>query len=116
MEPICAQVQESMYDNIKPILKKHTEKHQNSSNVCQIGLRGGANFRLVIFSFHLKYLKNNLVLNADRISPSHSSRGIGQLFKLYPIMFADDTGLLAVLRVKLQNLLSFSANFCDVWK
>ena len=109
----CYQLIKSMYDGIKSCVSINGK----SSNYfpSNIGVRQGENLSPFLFTIFLNDIENFL-------SGSNIHKGIELednvfvFLKLFVLLYADDTVILAETSTDLQNALDLYASYCKIWK
>lgn len=111
----CFRFITNMYSNIKSRIK--TAEGASAFFPCQTGVRQGENLSPLLFSIYLNDLKSYLDdHNAPGVKCELNDENISVFFKLFILLFADDTVLFGNSSDELQNTLSIFENYCNEWK
>ena len=107
----------NMYNNIK----SRVMYNDDSSDFfpCNIGVRQGENLSPLLFSLYLNDLTYFLCSkNIDGLSSISDSlqNDIDMYIKLFILLYADDTVLMAETKEDLQCQLQYFSEYCDLWK
>ena len=107
----------SMYQNIKSSLSYNGQTCEPFA--CEIGVRQGENLSPFLFSLYLNdledYLISENVLGMNTISKDIEEK-LGTLMKLFIILYADDTVIMAESPDQLQHALNKFKKYCETWK
>ena len=86
---------------------------------CETGVRQGENLSPFLFALYLndleQFLHENLVNGLDTIT-NMCSENLDIFFKLFILLYADDTVILAESYEKLQDALCKFQDYCKHWK
>ena len=111
----CFDVIKSMYSNIKS--KITTTEGCTAYFPSSSGVRQGENLSPFLFSVYLNDLETYLCnQNVNGIDCEHVNEHLTVFFKLFVIMYADDTVLLSETKHDLQYALSVFERYCIEWK
>ena len=103
----------SMYSQTKSLVRCNG-LYTNSFN-CNIGIRQGENLSSMLFSIFLNDLENFLSQNGcDYISVKDHTH-MQEFLKLFVLLYADDTVLLASNIRKFRQILKEYENYCALW-
>ena len=113
----------NMYQDTKACIKLNNKL--SNSFVCNIGVRQGDNLSPLLFALFVNDFEMHL-------SRSHSYNGLNSLnnlfsdatldddleifLKLYILLYADDTIVMAESEIELQEALNEVSDYCDQWK
>ena len=110
-----------MYENAKSCLKLNHEISESFH--CNIGVRQGENLSPLLFAIYLNDFRSYLskactgtTQIANNASQILKDPQMGIFLKLYVLLYADDTILLAESASDLQNSLDALSNYCAKWK
>ena len=103
------------YDGIKSSVSVNG---QNSSFFpCDVGVRQGENLSPLLFALYLNDLEAYLLhKDLDGITIDITSDNLTIYLRLFSLLYADDTILMANSPNDLQNCLNAFADYCDQWK
>ena len=111
----------NMYENAKSCLKLNHEI--SDSFHCNIGVRQGENLSPLLFAIYLNDFRSYLskactgtTQIANNASQILKDPQMGTFLKLYVLLYADDTILLAESASDLQNSLDALSDYCAKWK
>jgi hypothetical protein len=111
----CFTVIKNMYHNIKSRIKSNNE--YSDFFPCMNGVRQGENLSPLLFAIYLNDLENYLCSeNVKGIECKISHKEFGMYFKLFIILYADDTVLLSETSENLQENLNIFDKYCKEWK
>ena len=107
-----------MYENAKSCIFVNGVKTDYFP--CNVGVRQGENLSPLLFSLYMNDL-SNFISNSNMVSGVtcniHELETEAIKFvKLFILLYADDTVLLAENANDLQNLLNIYSNYCEAWK
>ena len=110
----------NLYQNTKACIKLNN-KLSNSFN-CNIGVRQGDNLSPLLFSLFINdfqgYLSdkyNGLSSLNDLFTEVNQDDEFEAFLKLYILLYADDTIIMAESPIDLQEALNAVANYCELW-
>ena len=84
---------------------------------CDLRVRQGENLSPVLFALYLNDLESYLLhKNLDGITIDITTEGLRLYLKLFSLLYADDTVLMANNPDDLQNCLRAFAEYCEQWK
>ena len=119
----------SIYKNVKSCVKMYSHDSTgqlifNSSELfdCMNGLREGENLSPILFSIYVNDLKlfleehNCQGVNIQCINGNQLDENIMYFFKMFILMYADDTVLFANTNQELQYTIDAYAEYCKLWK
>jgi hypothetical protein len=105
-----------MYDKAKSCVKVNNELSDIFSS--NTGVRQGENLSPILFSLYLNDLTSSMK-GLSTISSATvnclSDNTVDVYLKLYLLLYADDTTLLAVNKLDLQNGLNAMYDYCKLW-
>lgn len=111
----------NMYDQAKSCVRKGNEISEFF--LCNIGVRQGENLSPLLFSIFLndftRFISSNyngLTHISSLCSVLLSDADVEVFFKLFALLYADDTIVLAESEQELQNALCGVYSYCDTWK
>lgn len=111
----CFNVIYNIYKEIKSCVLVN-DKYSNFFQ-CSVGVRQGENLSPFLFALYLNdleyYLRTN---NVNGIDCTLATDEIFMFFKLFVLLYADDTVLLAETSEDLQHALNIFEQFCRNWK
>ena len=114
----CYKLIKTLYLNIKSCDTVNGERSMLFP--CDIGVRQGENLSPLLFSIYLNDLERFLSQSGNVNGVTYSSNNIEEsahiLLKLFVMLYADDTVILAETADDLQNALTQYSWFCDRWK
>ena len=109
-----------MYQKAKSCVKVNNEF--SAFFASHTGVRQGENLSPVLFSLFLNDLNeflaskyNGLQLLSENINKSLSDDDTDVFLKLYMLLYADDTVILAESATELQNALDGMSEYCNIW-
>ena len=105
----------NMYDDIKSCISVNNDS--SAFFICNCGVRQGDNLSPVLFSIFLNDLEEYLI--ADRINGINvecSNDLITAYFKIYVLLYADDTVILGDNAESFQKSLDNFHEYCTQWK
>ena len=106
-----------MYTNIKSCISYNNQTSEYFK--CEIGVRQGENLSPFLFSLFLNDLED-FILTKDIVGLSSISEDIETeletYLKIFVMLYADDTVLLAESANDLQEQLNAFSEYCDTWK
>lgn len=104
-----------MYEGIKSSVSINGEN--SPFFTCDCGVRQGENLSPVLFSLYLNDLESFLLhKNMSGITIDISDDDIMIYLKLFTLLYADDTVLMADSPTELQNCLNAFSSYCNEWK
>ena len=110
-------VVENMYKDAKSCIVHNNEKSEMFA--CEIGVRQGENLSPLLFCIYLndlqEFLENAFVKGVDCISKDLENELVVN-FKIFILLYADDTILLSESSEDLQNMLNEFDKYCEKWK
>ena len=110
-------VVENMYKDAKSCIVHNNEKSEMFA--CEIGVRQGENLSPLLFCIYLndlqEFLENAFVKGVDCISKDLENELV-VYFKIFILLYADDTILLSESSEDLQNMLNEFDKYCEKWK
>ena len=105
-----------MYNNIKSCVICNSTK--SKFFLSNIGVRQGENLSPILFSLYLNdlhhFFENSTNINGIQLN-TFSDNALG-LLKLFILLYADDTAILAESEGDLKNALIKYENYCKAWK
>lgn len=111
----CFNIIYNLYQGIKSCVSVNGVKSPFFQ--CSIGVRQGENLSPFLFSIYLNDLENYLRTNyVPGIDCTLHSDELFMFFKMFVLLYADDTVLLAESSDDLQHALNVFENFCTEWK
>ena len=114
----CYKLIKNLYLNIKSCVTVNGERSMLFP--CDIGVRQGENLSPLLFSIYLNDLEQFLSQSGNVNGVTCSSNNIEEnahiFLKLFVMLYADDTNILAETADDLQNALTRYALYCDTWK
>lgn len=111
----CFNVIFNMYQEIKSCVLVNGERSPFFE--CTIGVRQGENLSPFLFAIYLNDLESHLrINNVNGIDCTLRTDEIFMFFKLFVLLYADDTVLFAETSNDLQHALDVFAQFCKTWK
>ena len=114
----CYKGVKNMYRNVKPCVSVKGK----SSNFppCNIGVRQGENLSPLLFLIFLNDLEDFLCQNGNINGVSCASDNVNDtlyiFLKVFVLLYADDTVIIAKSTEDLQNALTAYASYCETWK
>ena len=110
-----------LYNNAKSCVR--TSSGLSSFFVSTVGLRQGENLSPILFSLYLNDLKDFLSGRTDRVGLSlpfsmateYNAHDIDDYFRLFLLLYADDTVILAESAEDMQHLLLQLQTYCETW-
>jgi hypothetical protein len=98
----------------------HKDLQSNTGSLpCETGLRQGVKFSLVLFVLYLNDLEEHLSVNYVNhleFLNGYCMQHIGMYLKLFRLLHADDTVMLAESAEELQLALNIFERYCSEWK
>ena len=113
----CFRVIYNLYQNIKSCVASNTDI--SSFFICSVGVRQGDNLSPFLFAIYLNDLEHFLRSKGTQgivCQSDNDDTGYSVYFKLFVLLYADDTALLADSADALQNSLNQFQTYCDRWK
>ena len=114
----CLTLIKNMYSNIKSCLVVNGEKTEFFT--CNIGLRQGENLSPFLFSVYLndleKFFLDNDIDGGVECMSSNLDNDIDIYFKLFILLYADDTVIMSDSSNGLQRALNIYNDYCIQWK
>ena len=114
----CLKLIKNMYDNIKSCIMVNSQKSDFFPS--NIGVRQGENLSPLLFSLFLNdlhsFFSENEILSGIDIPNSVQNENLQTFFKLFILLYADDTVIMADNETDLQNALNTYQQYCDIWK
>ena len=114
----CYNVVRSMYRNVKSCVSVN-DKSSNFFS-CNIGVRQGENLSPLLFSIFLNDLEEFLCQHGNINGVSCESDNVNDtlymFLKVFVLLYADDTVIIAESAEDLQNALTAYALYCGTWK
>ncbi|MEW8544141.1 MAG: reverse transcriptase family protein, partial [Candidatus Thiodiazotropha sp.] len=111
----CFNIIYNLYQGIKSCVSVNGVKSPFFQ--CSIGVRQGENLSPFLFSIYLNDLENYLRINdVSGIDCTIHSDELFMFFKMFVLLYADDTVLLAESSDDLQHALNIFEKFCTEWK
>ena len=114
-------VVKNMYENAKSCLKVNDEISETFN--CNIGVRQGENLSPLLFAIYLNDFRSYLdkeckgtIHIANSAAQLLKDPQMGTFLKLYVLLYADDTILIAESANDLQNSLNALHDYCTTWK
>ena len=111
----------NLYQNTKACIKLNN-KLSNSFN-CNIGVRQGDNLSPLLFSLFINDFEEYLSVKYNGLSRLNNlyteviqDDEFVAFLKLYILLYADDTIIMAETQNDLQVALNAVANYCELWK
>ena len=106
---------QSMYENAK----SHVSINNNLSEAfpCQVGVRQGENLSPLLFAMYLNDFESFLSERYDGLTKVSSSilNELNIYFKIFCLLYADDTLVLAESATELQKALDGLHEYCNMW-
>ena len=110
----------NLYENAKSCVRKNGKLSENFA--CNVGVRQGENLSPLLFAIYLndfeKYLKDNysgLTLVGEEADRMLSDENIEVFIRLYILLYADDTVIMAESPNELQRGLNALSQYCEDW-
>ena len=104
-----------MYSDIKSCVSFNGERSTFFS--CNCGVRQGENLSPILFSLYLNDLEKYLEEKGSRgIEFSNIGNGVEVFFKIFILLYADDTALLSDDPTDFQHCLDSFMLYCQQWK
>ena len=106
-----------MYNNIKSCVKYNNQ--QSEYFPCLTGVRQGENLSPFLFSIFLNDLEKFFIDLGGcplEIVKEKCQNELNSIMKLFAILYADDTVILADSAESMQNALNIFQNYCELWK
>ena len=112
----CLKLIQNMYSNIKSCVFVNNTK--SDLFTCNIGVRQGENLSPILFSIFLNDLEDYFSENTDGILLKNHIEDdtLISFFKLFCLLYADDTVIFSDSPENLQSSLDIFANYCKEWK
>jgi hypothetical protein len=111
----CLNIIKNLYSNIKSRIQ--TKEGSSPFFPCLNGVRQGENLSPLLFSIYLNDLEHFLSeKTANGVICDIEHENIGLYFKLFVILYADDTVLIGNNSEDLQQNLNYFEEYCDKWK
>ena len=114
----CYNVVKSMYRNVKSCVSVNGERSDFFS--CNIGVRQGENLSPLLFSIFLNDLEEFLCqhgnINGVSCASDNENDALYTFLKVFVLLYADDTVIIAESAEDLQNALTAYASYCETWK
>ena len=114
----CYKLIKNLYLNIKSCVTVNGERSMRFP--CDIGVRQGENLSPLLFSIYLndleQFLSQSGNVNGVTCSCNNIEENAHILLKLFVMLYADDTVILAETADDLQNALTQYALYCETWK
>ena len=108
-------VLQNMYSNIKSCVTVAGE--DSPFFFSNRGVRQGDNISPVLFSLFLNDLENHLIADhAEGVRIECTSETLYYFIKIFVLLYADDTVILADSAEDLQKSLDFFSHYCTEWK
>ncbi|MCG8075583.1 MAG: reverse transcriptase family protein [Candidatus Thiodiazotropha taylori] len=109
------QIVHNMYNGIKSSVSVNGQ--DSPFFTCNCGVRQGENLSPVLFAIYLNDLETCLLhKNLSGITIDVSDGDVDLYLKLFTLLYADDTVLMANDPLDLQNCLDAFAEYCQKWK
>lgn len=107
----------NMYSNIKSRIQNGTEF--SDFFPCNIGVRQGENLSPLLFSLYLNdldsFFEDKNVIGLTHIS-NEIEKELDCFMKIFTVLYADDTVLMAESKEDLQKQLDALYDYCEIWK
>ncbi|XP_060563724.1 uncharacterized protein LOC132723080 [Ruditapes philippinarum] len=111
-----------MYLQAKSCVKINSFSHMSDFFTSHTGVRQGENLSPILFSLFLNDLNyflsqhfNGLDLLSNIVNDTLSDSDVEMYFKLYILLYADDTVIFAESAEELQKALDAMSNYCQLW-
>jgi len=108
----------NMYNNAKSCIMCNGEKSNYFS--CSVGVRQGENLSPILCSFFLNdlhsYFNNSSDVDGINFHVQSNDNDMLIFFKLFVLLYADDTVIVAESANDLQNCLNVYSQYCETWK
>jgi hypothetical protein len=108
----------NMYENAKSCVSANGI--QSEFFICNIGVRQGENLSPLLFSLYLNdlhdFFNSNGTVSGITCSKHEFDNSVLTFVKLFVLLYADDTVIVAESAEDLQNALNVYRDYCDLWK
>jgi hypothetical protein len=106
-----------MHSDIKSCVQYNN--NQSEFSPCLIGVRQGENLSTFLFSINLSDLEKYFIeLNGNPLEllSEQSVNELNVFIKLFVILYADDTVILADTKKGVQKTMNIFQSYCEIWK
>ena len=103
-----------MHSEIKSCVQYNN--NQSEFSPCLIGVRQGENLSPFLFSINLSDLEKYFIELNGKPLELLSVNEINVFIKLFVILYADDTVILADTKEGVQKTLNIFQSYCEIWK